>query len=417
MNLFKQTLIKKNYKYKLLDEGISKEDILKAKNVLDSGQITMASNTKKFEETFAKNLGVKHALMVNSGSSANLLAIFAAGNPLRQNRLKKGDEVIIPVLCWSTSLWPLVQFGLKPVFIDIDPKTLNVDTNELINKIGPKTRCIFLVNVHGNSCDLFKIKNIAKKKKIILIEDNCESLGSKLKNKHLGTFGDFGTFSFFYSHQITSGEGGMIVCNNDKDYEILFALRSHGWLGGTRFYPRRLKNFNYYAKKYPSLDPRYIFVNSGFNLRPTDIQAAIGLNQFNRLKQLIRNRKQNRKLIITCLKKDKRWNNQFEFIEPAKNINPSWMGLPVIINEKYKMQKMRFLSYLDARGIETRPIISGAFTNQPATKLYNLNPSKKKFDNAQSVQELGFLIGLHQRKITKENLSLIKNSFLNIDKV
>jgi len=417
MNLFKQTLIKKNYKYKLLDEGISKEDILKAKNVLDSGQITMASNTKKFEETFAKNLGVKHALMVNSGSSANLLAIFAAGNPLRQNRLKKGDEVIIPVLCWSTSLWPLVQFGLKPVFIDIDPKTLNVDTNELINKIGPKTRCIFLVNVHGNSCDLFKIKNIAKKKKIILIEDNCESLGSKLKNKHLGTFGDFGTFSFFYSHQITSGEGGMIVCNNDKDYEILFALRSHGWLGGTRFYPRRLKNFNYYAKKYPSLDPRYIFVNSGFNLRPTDIQAAIGLNQFNRLKQLIRNRKQNRKLIITCLKKDKRWKNQFEFIEPAKNINPSWMGLPVIINEKYKMQKMKFLSYLDARGIETRPIISGAFTNQPATKLYNLNPSKKKFDNAQSVQELGFLIGLHQKKITKENLSLIKNSFLNIDKV
>jgi len=417
MNLFKQALIKKNYKYKLLDEGISKKDILKAKNVLDSGQITMASNTKKFEETFAKNLGVKHALMVNSGSSANLLAIFAAGNPLRQNRLKKGDEVIIPVLCWSTSLWPLVQFGLKPVFIDIDPKTLNVDTNELINKIGPKTRCIFLVNVHGNSCDLFKIKNIAKKKKIILIEDNCESLGSKLKNKHLGTFGDFGTFSFFYSHQITSGEGGMIVCNNDKDYEILFALRSHGWLGGTRFYPRRLKNFNYYAKKYPSLDPRYIFVNSGFNLRPTDIQAAIGLNQFNRLKQLIRNRKQNRKLIITCLKKDKRWNNQFEFIEPAKNINPSWMGLPVIINEKYKIQKMKFLSYLDARGIETRPIISGAFTNQPATKLYNLNPSKKKFDNAQSVQELGFLIGLHQRKITKENLSLIKNSFLNIDKV
>jgi len=417
MNLFKQALIKKNYIYKLLDEGISKKDILKAKNVLDSGQITMASNTKKFEETFAKNLGVKHALMVNSGSSANLLAIFAAGNPLRQNRLKKGDEVIIPVLCWSTSLWPLVQFGLKPVFIDIDPKTLNVDTNELINKIGPKTRCIFLVNVHGNSCDLFKIKNIAKKKKIILIEDNCESLGSKLKNKHLGTFGDFGTFSFFYSHQITSGEGGMIVCNNDKDYEILFALRSHGWLGGTRFYPRRLKNFNYYAKKYPSLDPRYIFVNSGFNLRPTDIQAAIGLNQFNRLKQLIRNRKQNRKLIITCLKKDKRWNNQFEFIEPAKNINPSWMGLPVIINEKYKMQKMKFLSYLDARGIETRPIISGAFTNQPATKLYNLNPRKKKFDNAQSVQELGFLIGLHQRKITKENLSLIKNSFLNIDKV
>ena len=242
MTLFKKSLIKKSYRYKLLEDGISREDILEAKNVLDSKQITMASKTKKFEEMFAKKMGVKYALMVNSGSSANLLAIFAAGNPLRQNKLKKGDEVIIPVLCWSTSLWPLVQFGLKPVFIDIDPKTLNINEDELIKKISPKTRCIFLVNVHGNSCDLFKVKKIAKKKKIILIEDSCESLGSKLKNKHLGTFGDFGTFSFFYSHQITSGEGGMIVCNNDRDYEILFALRSHGWLGGTRFYTRRLKS-------------------------------------------------------------------------------------------------------------------------------------------------------------------------------
>ncbi len=417
MNLFKKTLIRKNYRYKLLDDGISKEDISKAKNVLNSKQITMASQTRNFEEKFAKKLGTKHALMVNSGSSANLLAIFAAGNPLRKNRLKKGDEVIIPVLCWSTSLWPLVQFGLKPVFIDIDPRTLNVNEDELIKKINSRTRCIFLVNVHGNSCDLFKVRSIAKKKKIILIEDNCESLGSKLKNKFLGTFGDFGTFSFFYSHQITSGEGGMIVCNNDEDYEILFALRSHGWLGGTRFYPRRLKTYNYYAKRYPSLDPRYIFVNSGFNLRPTDIQAAIGLNQFKRLNKLIVNRKQNRKQIIDTLKKDNRWRDQFHFIGPSKNIDPSWMGLPIILAKKYKKQKMKFLSYLDSRGIETRPIISGVFTNQPATKLYNLNPNQKKFNKAQSVQELGFLIGLHQKKISKKNLKLIKDSFFNIEKI
>ena len=274
-----------------------------------------------------------------------------------------------------------------------------------------------LVNVHGNSCNLFKIKQIAKEKNIILIEDNCESLGSKLKNKYLGTFGDFGTFSFFYSHQITSGEGGMVVCNNDNDYEILFALRSHGWLGGTRFYPRRLKAYNYYAKKYPTLDPRYIFVNSGFNLRPTDIQAAIGLNQFKRLNRLILNRKMNRKLIINTLKADIRWNNQFKFIEPAKNINPSWMGLPIIIDKKYKDKKMNFLSFLDNKGIETRPIISGAFTNQPATKLYNLNPNKEYYHNAQAVQELGFLIGLHQKRITKDNLILIRDSFLNIEKI
>ena len=417
MSLFKKNLIKKNYKYKLLDDGISRDDILKAKNVLNSKQITMASQTRKFEELFAKRLGVKHALMVNSGSSANLLSIFAAGNPLRKNKLKKGDEVIIPVLCWSTSLWPIVQFGLKPIFIDINPKTLNVDEDDLIKKINSKTKCILLVNVHGNSCDLFKVRKIAKKKNIILIEDNCESLGSKLKDKNLGTFGDFGTFSFFYSHQITSGEGGMVVCNNDDDYEILFALRSHGWLGGTRFYPRRLKSYNYYAKKYPKLDPRYIFVNSGFNLRPTDIQAAIGLNQFKRLNKLIINRRANRKLIIDNLKKDKRWKNQFNFIGPAKNISPSWMGLPIIINKRFKKKKMKFLNFLDKNGIETRPIISGSFTNQPATKLYKLNPKKKTFPNAQAVQDLGFLIGLHQNKISKNNLNLIKDSFLSIENI
>ena len=408
---------KKKYIYPLLDKGLSKKDLNEGIKILKSGNITMGLKTQKFENIFKKKLKTNYALMVNSGSSANLLAAFASCNPLRKNRFKQGDQALIQALCWPTSLWPLVQTGLKINFIDVDPLTLNVSAEDLIKKVTNKTKLILIINVLGMSPDIKKIRDFCKRKKIILIEDNCESLGARYKNKYLGSFGDFGTFSFFYSHQITSGEGGMIVCNNDKDYEILFALRSHGWLGGTRFYPRRLKNFNYYAKKYPSLDPRYIFVNSGFNLRPTDIQAAIGLNQFNRLKQLIRNRKQNRKLIITCLKKDKRWNNQFEFIEPAKNINPSWMGLPVIINEKYKMQKMKFLSYLDARGIETRPIISGAFTNQPATKLYNLNPSKKKFDNAKSVQELGFLIGLHQKKITKENLSLIKNSFLNIDKV
>ena len=217
----KKSLIQKKYKYKLLEDGFSKKDLSIGVKVLLSGQITMASQTRKFEIEFAKKLGVRYALMVNSGSSANLLATYAAGNPLRKKRFKLGDEVLIPVLCWSTSLWPLVQFGLKPVFVDVDVKTLNVNIDDLIAKISNKTKAIMLINIHGNSSDLFKVKKIARKKNIILIEDNCEALGSKLKNKYLGTFGDFSTFSFFYSHQITSGEGGMIVCHNDRDYEIL----------------------------------------------------------------------------------------------------------------------------------------------------------------------------------------------------
>ena len=413
----KKSLIQKKYKYKLLEDGFSKEDLSIGVKVLSSGQITMASQTRKFEIEFAKKLGVKYALMVNSGSSANLLATFAAGNPLRENRFKLGDEVLVPVLCWSTSLWPLVQFGLKPVFVDVDVKTLNVNIIDLIAKISNKTKAIMLINIHGNSSDLFKVKKIARKKNIILIEDNCEALGSKLKNKYLGTFGDFSTFSFFYSHQITSGEGGMIVCHNDRDYEILFSLRSHGWLGGTRFYPRNLSIYEKYAKKYPNLDPRYIFVNSGFNVRPTDIQAAIALNQFKRLNQLVSIRSKNRNMIINNIVRSKKWDNQFTFISSAINNKTSWMGLPILLNEKYLSKKKKFIDYLDKIGIETRPIISGSFLNQPAAKLYKLNPKNLSFKNAQKIQDLGFLIGLHTKKISKKNIEFIKNSFFKIDKI
>ena len=412
-----KSLIDKQYKYELLENGFSNSDISIGKKVLSSKRITMASHTRKFELAFAKKLGVKYALMVNSGSSANLLATFAAGNPLKKNCLKRGDEVLIPALCWSTSIWPLVQFGLKPVLVDIDIQTLNINIEDLIKKITKKTKAIMLINVLGISSDLFKIKKIANKYKLIIIEDNCESLGSRLKNKYLGTFGDYGSYSFYYSHQITSGEGGMVTCNKKEDYDILFALRSHGWLGGTRHYKRSLKSYNQYAKQNPQLDPRYIFINSGFNLRPTDIQAAIAHNQFNRLNDLKKYRNMNRNLLIEKITKSKKWNNQFQFISVPKNIDPSWMGLPILLSERFKNKKNIFVNLLDKIGIETRPIISGNFANQPAAKLYKLCKKNEKFEKSQNVQDLGFLIGLHTRKISKSNLKLIHDAFFMIDQI
>ena len=412
-----QYLIKKKYKYQLLENGFSDQDISIGKKVLNSKRITMASYTRNFELAFAKKLGAKYALMVNSGSSANLLATFAAGNPLKKNCLKRGDEVLIPALCWSTSIWPLVQFGLKPVFVDIDIETLNINLADLEKKITKKTRAIMLINVLGISSDLFKIKKIADKKKIIIIEDNCESLGSTLKKKYLGTFGDYGSFSFYYSHQITSGEGGMVTCNKKEDYDILFALRSHGWLGGTRFYKRNLKSYNTYAEQNPKLDPRYIFINSGFNLRPTDIQAAIAHNQFKRLDTLKKFRNINKNLIIEKISNSQKWKRQFKFIVTPKDIDPSWMGLPILLSEKYIKKKQKFVNFLDNQGIETRPIISGNFANQPAAKLYKLCKKNEKFENAQKVQELGFLIGLHTKKLSKKNLDLIHDSFFMIDNI
>jgi CDP-6-deoxy-D-xylo-4-hexulose-3-dehydrase len=398
------------YNYPLLSNTLSKEDINAAKKVLDSRMITMSKKTHDFEKRFAKYLGVKFALMVNSGSSANLLAISLLVNPQRKKKLLPGDEVLIPVVCWSTSLWPIVQNNLKPVFVDIDLKNLNLDLEKLSQSLTSKTKAIMCVHVLGLSADMDFIVNFAKKNNLIIIEDTCESLGSKFNNKLLGSFGTVGTFSFYYSHQITSGEGGMIVCNSKEDYEILYALRAHGW-------SRCPTNKKKIEKKYPELDSRFIFINSGYNLRPTDIQAAIGLSQFRKKDIFKKNRNYNRELIIKEVMQSGKFKNQIEFLECSKKIDPSWFGLAVLINKQYVKKKFKYLKYLGEKKIETRPIISGNFINQPAIKLYKLNKIKKKYNNAQVVENLGFFIGLHTKIITNNLARYIASHLLKIDEL
>ena len=267
-----------------------------------------------------------------------------------------------------------------------------------------------LVHVLGNSTEVDKITKIAKRKKIIVIEDACESLGSTYKNKYLGTFGDFGTYSFYYSHQITSGEGGMIVCNNRDDYELLQTMRSHGWSRG-------LKDQKKIEKDNPGLDPRFIFVNSGFNLRPTDITAAIGFNQFKRLKTFIKIRNINYKKIINGLKKSKTWNNQFSFFKINPNVKPSFFGFPILLNKKYLGKRKKYLNLLDKLGVETRTIISGNFLNQPAIKLHKLGNKKDKFTQAQKIEDLGFFIGLPTKILNNKLLNKLVNILLKIDNI
>jgi CDP-6-deoxy-D-xylo-4-hexulose-3-dehydrase len=400
----------KKFKYPLLSDAFSKSDINCGLKVLSSKHITMSKITRNFEKQFAKKLGCKYALMTNSGSSANLLAVSAIINPLFKNKLKPGDEVLIPAVCWSTSLWPIIQNNLKPVFVDVELDTFNVSIKDLKKKITSKTKAFMCIHVLGTSANLSQIKKLTNKKNIILIEDTCESLGAKFNNKFLGTFGELGTFSFYYSHQITSGEGGMIVCNNLNNYNIIKSLRSHGWSRETTFH-------NAYKKKFKKLDDRFLFINSGYNLRPTDIQAAIAHNQFKRLNKFITIRNYNRKKIIEKVKNNKKWNNQFYFINHSKMIKPSWFGLPILIKNKFLNKKKKFLDQLTKCGVENRPILSGNFTNQPATKLYNLNSKKLVFANAQKVENLGFFIGLHTKKISNEIAEYISESLLNIDKM
>ena len=385
--------------YPLIDNPFDVNDLMSAIRVLLKGKITMAEITKNFEKKFAKYVGSKYALMVNSGSSANLLAFFALINPKNKYKLQKNDECLIPSLCWSTSLWPIIQAGLKPKFVDVDVETLNINLKDLKKKINKKTKALLAVHILGNSSNMQQLSNICKKNKIILVEDTCESLGSKFKNKSLGTFGRFGTYSFYPSHQITSGEGGMIVCNKREDYEILHSLRAHGWDRGLN--NKNNKSFN--------------FVNSGFNLRPLDLTAAIGLSQLKKLEKFKSQRISNRNRIITNLKKSKKWKNQFSFIEPIKNLKPSWFGLPILVNKKFIKIKKIFLNKLNKEKIETRPIISGNFLNQPCIKLYKLRTKNEKFLGSQEIEDRGFFVGLPTKKISKEKLNFLTRNLFKID--
>lgn len=390
------------YIYPLIENPFSDDDIIKGINVLKSKQLTLSKETKNFEKKFTSKLKSKYSLMVNSGSSANLLALQCLINPYRKNRLKKDDEIIIPTLCWSTSLWPIVQSNLKPVFVDINPKTLNIDEEKLEKKITRKTKAILLVNVLGNSCDMNKIIQIKKKYNLILIEDNCESLGSKYKKKYLGTYGDFSSFSFYSSHQISSGEGGMICCKDKNDYNIIKSLRSHGWSRGTSFE-------NEIYKKNKFLDKRFIFFNSGFNLRPTEVSAAIGHNQFKRMDKLMKIRNINRKKIINSLLNNSYLKNKIDFYYENKFVNPSWFGLSIKILIK-NFNKNKIIKKLENNGIETRPIISGNFADQPAAKLYGISLNQK-FPNTDKVYNSSFFIGLPTKQINNKFLKKIVSAF------
>ena len=376
--------------YPLVDNPYRKKDINKAIEVLKSFKITSGIKTINFQNSFKKKIKANNALMVNSGSSANLLALQCLINPYRKKRLKRGDEILIPSLCWSTSLWPIIQSGLKPKFVDIEKTTLNIDLKDLKSKITKKTKGILIVHVLGNSTNMNELMKIKNKHNLYLIEDTCESLGTKFRNKYLGSFGEFSSFSFYSSHQISSGEGGMICCKHQEDFEILKALRAHGWSRG-------LKNEQKISKQNKHLDKRFIFYNSGFNVRSTDIAASIGLSQFKDLDKFIKTRNLNRKKIINELDKSNKIRDKITVIKENDGVKASWFGIPIILSKK--INKKLFIKKIENKGIETRPIISGNFLKQPSIKKYNLK-TNSKMKNADYINNFGFFIGLPTKKIS-----------------
>ncbi len=392
------------FDYPLIENTYEKEEIIGMIQVLLSNRLTMGKKVLEFENKFAKYVGAKYAVMVNSGSSANLLAMAVASNYMRKNKLNKGDKIIVPNICWSTSVWPIIQMGLVPVFVDVDHMTMNMDINELKKLITPDIKGIVAVHILGNCTNMDELMKIVKDNNLFLMEDTCESLGSKYDGKMLGTFGDFGTYSFYYSHHITTIEGGMIVCNDEEDFELLKCLRAHGW---TRY----LKNKKELEDYYSNVDSRFLFVNVGYNLRPMETQGAMGLIQLNKLDIKNKSRIYNHDIICDKILNDSRNKNIFITPYSVEKSEPAWFGLTFIMNEKYLKHYKLFLEYLTEKKVENRPVVTGNFARQPIFKFMDIEIEPTSYKGAEILHTRGFFIGLSCSHMNDERINNLVEIF------
>lgn len=375
-------------KYKLASDNWDKKEINAIKEVIKSNRFTYGPKVTKFENLFAKYFGCKYAIMTNSGSSANLISI-ASLFFTKKNKLKKGDEVIVPAVSWSTTFNPLQQYGLKLKFVDINLNTLNVDIEKFEKAITKKTKLCVAVSILGNPAHLDKMREICNKKKIIFFEDNCESMGAKINNKYCGTFGDISTHSTFFSHHISTIEGGVIMTNNKEIYELGKSLRSHGW---TRDLP---KNNLLVNKSKNSFYEAYRFILPGYNLRPTEISAAIGIVQLKKLKKSIDMRRKNAEYFT------KIFSDNEMFIIQQENHYSSWFSFTLILKPKYKKLKNKIFNLLKKYSIEFRIITGGSFLRHEVRKYFNYSVFKN-INNANYAHDYGFFVGNYPKDLKKE---------------
>lgn len=371
---------------------------------LYSTRLTFGPISKKFEKNFSNYFKTKNSIFVNSGSSANLLAFSILTNPYFKKRMKPGDEVIVPALSWSTSVWPIIQMNLKPVFVDIDKDTMNIDPKKVEAAITKKTKCIMVIHTYGNPCNMDKILKIKRKHNLFLVEDTCESIGSKYKKNFCGTYGDIGTYSFYFSHHITTGEGGMMITKNDEIAKIGKMLRAHGWVRDLDH-----KSRNFYEKKFKKIDRKFLFANIGYNIRGSEIGASMGIIQLKRLNEIIKKRSK----IANFWKNKFSKSKIFKLQKTTPNSKHSWFGIPILIDEKYKNKINDIRLHLDRKNIETRPIICGNITKQPALKKFTFKIFGSLL-NSDTIMSSSFAIGCHQN-ISKDNLNYANKQFLEIE--
>jgi CDP-6-deoxy-D-xylo-4-hexulose-3-dehydrase len=350
--------------------------------VIASGMFTMGTNVQAFEKAFADYIDSQYCVMVNSGSSANLLmiaALFYTQNSAL--KLQRGDEVIVPAVSWSTTYYPLYQYGLKIRIVDIDLHTLNYDLNKLEQAITDNTKLIVAVNLLGNPNDFARIQELTTAHNIILLEDNCEAMGATYQGKKAGTFGVMGSFSTFFSHHISTMEGGMIVTNDEELYQILLSLRAHGW---TRNLPKH--NLVCSEKSDDPFEESFRFVLPGYNVRPLELEGAIGIEQLKKLPAFIRARQENGKALQTTMA------NHPELLIQQEIGESSWFGFSLVIRPESKLTRPVLVQKLNELGFECRPIVAGNFAKNEVVKYFDIE-TPFLLINAEHIDSYGLFVG------------------------
>ncbi|TVZ38657.1 CDP-6-deoxy-D-xylo-4-hexulose-3-dehydrase [Alteromonadaceae bacterium 2753L.S.0a.02] len=376
--------------YNLASNSWDDNELRAIQRVIASGSYTMGGEVSSYEVQFAQHFGSKFAVMTSSGSTANLLMIAALFYK-SENPLKRGDEVIVPAVSWSTTYFPLQQYGLKVKFVDIDLDTLNIDIAALEGAISNDTRAIMLVNLLGNPNDMEKIFSLISDKEIYVLEDNCESMGAELNGKSLGTFGCMGTFSSFFSHHIATMEGGCVITDDEELYHILLCLRAHGW---TRNLP--VDNMVTGIKSSDPFQESFNFVLPGYNVRPLEMSGAIGQEQLKKLPSFVELRRENAEFF-----KNKFSDNSNISIQ--KEIGKSsWFGFSIILKKDLSMSRAEVIKHLTDNGVEVRPIVSGNFVKNTKVLEYFDYEVHGKLRNAEYLDENGFFVGNHHLRINSE---------------
>jgi CDP-6-deoxy-D-xylo-4-hexulose-3-dehydrase len=395
---------------KVLDE----DDILLGVDSMLDAWLTAGRYSEEFERKLARYMGSRFSFLVNSGSSANLLAFYALTSPkLGDRAIKPGDEIITVAAGFPTTINPMLQFGCIPVFLDIDIPTYNIKADQIESAITPKTKAIMLAHTLGNPFNLDIVMDIAKKYNLWVIEDDCDSLGATYNDKKTGTFGDLATLSFYPAHHITMGEGGAVLVNNAQLKKITESFRD--W-GRDCWCPPGKDNTcgERYCQKLGDLpegyDHKYTYSHIGFNLKATDMQAAVGLSQLNKADAFIEKRRVNHRLLYNKLKPLEEY---FILPEANENSNPSWFGFMLTIRDGSKINRNNLVEYLEKNKIGTRLLFGGNLTKQPAYKNSNYRVLNS-LENTDKIMNDGFWLGVWPGLEDKhyEYIFKIINSFI-----